>query len=144
MKMKPGPPSKFNQQLADQICDLMVDGNDLVEVCDILKLNRRTVYRWLNEYPEFDAQCARARETLTEVRLKQVRDKVVTAQAKGIDPNLLKIEVNFEQWIAERIAPRYSQRTKTEVSCRTANQFRSKRSTCLTCRTKSWKFLTSP
>jgi hypothetical protein len=115
-KLKPGPPSKFTQELADQICDLMVEGHDLVESCDILKLNRRTVFRWLNEYPEFDTQCARARETLTEVRLSKVREKVVKAQQTGVDPNLLKIEVGFEQWVAERIAPRYSTRTKTEVS----------------------------
>ena len=35
-KLKPGPPSKFTQELADQICDLMVEGHDLVESCDIL------------------------------------------------------------------------------------------------------------
>jgi hypothetical protein len=116
MSRSVGRPSKYTPELADQICETMVAGHDLVETCDILKLSRATVYRWLNEHPDFEAKCARAREALTEVRLSQVRDKIVKAQNSGVDPNLLKIEVGFEQWVAERIAPRYSTRTKTEVS----------------------------
>jgi hypothetical protein len=109
---KAGRPSKFTQEIADQICDLMIAGSDLVDVCETLKLNRRTVYRWMHENPDFDAQCARAREALTEFRLKKIRDKIEAAQKDGVDPHLLKIQVAFEQWEAEKIAPRYAKRTE--------------------------------
>ena len=113
---KVGRPSKFTQEIADQICDLMIAGSDLVDACEALKLNRRTVYRWMHENPDFDAQCARAREALTEFRIKKIRDKIATAQADGVDPQLLKIQVSFEQWEAEKIAPRYQQKNRTELT----------------------------
>jgi hypothetical protein len=114
--VKRGPPNKFSQEIADQICDLMAAGSDMIEACDTLKLNRSTVYRWMTQFPEFEAQCARARETLTDVRLKMIRDKITTAQEKGIDPALLRIQVSHEQWLAEKIAPRYQQRQRTELT----------------------------
>ena len=110
--VKRGPPNKFSQEIADQICDLMVAGSDMIEACDVLKLNRATVYRWMAQFPEFEAQCARARETLTDVRLKMIRDKITTAQEKGVDAALLRIQVSHEQWLAEKIAPRYAKRTE--------------------------------
>jgi hypothetical protein len=113
---KVGRPSKFTQEIADQICDLMAAGSDMIDACDTLKLNRRTVYRWMEDNPQFDAQCARARETLTDVRLKMIRDKITTAQEKGVDPALLRIQVAHEQWVAEKIAPRYQQRQRTELT----------------------------
>jgi len=109
---KSGPKSKFTQEIADQICDLMVAGSDLVEACEILKLNRRTVYRWMDDFPQFDTQCARAREALTDFRLNQIRTKVMTAETGTVDPHLLKIQVAHEQWLAEKIAPRYAKRTE--------------------------------
>lgn len=114
MKLKRGPPSKFTEEIGDQICDLMVNGHDMLDACEILKLSRGTVYRWLAANPEFEAQCARAREALTEHRLKEIREKIRSAQKNGVDPQLLKIEASFEQWQAEKIAPRYSQRIRNE------------------------------
>jgi len=113
---KAGRPSKFTQELADQICDLMIAGSDLVDACEALKLNRRTVYRWMHENPDFDAQCARAREALTDFRLKKIREKIETAQVEGVDPALLRIQVSYEQWMAEKIAPRYQTRQRTELT----------------------------
>ena len=115
-KFKSGPPSKFTQEIADEICDLMILGHDMLDVCDILKLNRPTVYRWLAQFPDFEAQCARAREALTEHRLKEIRERLKNAQKNGLDPQLLKIEASFEQWQAEKIAPRFSQKIRTEVT----------------------------
>ena len=112
---KPGPKSKFTQQIADQICDLMVAGSDMVEACEILKLNRSSVYRWMSERPEFETQCAHAREALTDLRLKKIRDKVMTA-GPDVNPHLLKIQVSHEQWLAEKIAPRYQQKHRTELT----------------------------
>ena len=110
--IKRGPPNKFSQEIADQICDLMIAGSDMVDACEALKLNRSTVYRWLVKHPEFEAQCSRAREALTDFRLKKIRNKIATAQSEGVDPHLLKIQVSFEQWEAEKIAPRYAKRTE--------------------------------
>ena len=114
--VKRGPPNKFSQEIADQICDLMIAGSDMVDACEALKLNRSTVYRWLVQHPEFEAQCARAREALTEVRLKKIRDRIEKAEKNGADPQLLKIQVSFEQWEAEKIAPRYQQKNRTELT----------------------------
>lgn len=110
MTKKTGRPSLYTEQLADQICELMYDGNSLIKACDELGLKRSTVFNWLDAHPEFATKCARARDALIEVRLHEIGEKIQTGAA---DPALLRIEVSHEQWVAERMRPKV---TRTEIS----------------------------
>ena len=89
----------------------------MVEACNYLELNRGQVYRWKDQYPEFDSLCTRAREAMMDKRLSDLRLSIKTAKKDKEDPTWFKIELGFEQWNAERIASRvYGPRTKTEVT----------------------------
>lgn len=110
MTKKMGRPSLYTEQLADEICELMYDGNSLIKACDALGLKRSTVWHWLEQHPEFSAKCARARDALIEVRLDMIDETIAEGTA---DPAYLRIQVSHEQWVAERMRPRV---TRTEIS----------------------------
>lgn len=66
-KKKMGAPkgsgSKYTEELADQICDLVSNGVNLRKVCRMEGMpSWRTVYDWVVAHPDFAARLARARE----------------------------------------------------------------------------------
>jgi hypothetical protein len=97
----------------------MVEGMDMTEACKALGLNRGTVYRWKDAYPEFESLCARAREAMMEKKISDLRASIDAYEVKKADPTWLKIRLSFEQWNAERVAPRmYGQKNRTEITGR--------------------------
>jgi len=121
---KVGRPAKYiySEELTNSIYDLVVEGKDMVQACNELGLNRGTVYRWKDQYPEFDSLCARAREAMMEKRISDLRTSINEYETKKTDPTYLKIKLSFEQWNAERIAPRlYGQKNRTEITGRDGN-----------------------
>lgn len=58
-----GRPSLFSQELADQICERLADGDSLRTICDEPEFpSRSTVFKWLAENKEFSDQYAHARD----------------------------------------------------------------------------------
>jgi hypothetical protein len=119
IKRRVGRPAKheYGPEISEKIYECLVAGMDMVEACSYLELNRGQIYRWKDQYPEFDSLCTRAREAMMEKRLSDLRLSIKDAKRDKEDPTWFKIELSFEQWNAERIAPRmYSPRVKTEVT----------------------------
>ncbi|MCO7468850.1 terminase small subunit protein [Stenotrophomonas maltophilia] len=68
-------PSKYSQQLADAICELLVDGKSLRTICSTAKMpSRSTVIRWLAENEGFRNQYARARELQADTLAEDILD----------------------------------------------------------------------
>lgn len=112
-----GRPSLYSEEAADKILDGLYDGLDMIDAIEAAGFKRRTVYEWMDAHPEFRIRCARARDALTEVRLKRLRDQIETAQRNGVDPAILRVLASHEQWAAERIAPKlYGSKVTTEVT----------------------------
>jgi transposase len=119
IKRRVGRPAlrEYSPELADEIAECMIAGMEMVEACDHLGLHAKTVYRWKEAHPEFDRLCAHAREGMMERRLSNLRQSIKQAKEKKEDPTWFKIELSFEQWNAERIAPRmYAPKNKTELT----------------------------
>ena len=58
-----GSGSKYTEEIADQICDLVSNGVNLRSVCRMDGMpSWRTVYNWVVEKPDFASRLARARE----------------------------------------------------------------------------------
>ena len=58
-----GSGSKYTEEIADQICDLVSNGVNLRKVCRMEGMPAwRTVYDWVVARPDFAARLARARE----------------------------------------------------------------------------------
>ena len=62
-KKKTGRPSSYVKEVADDICQLIAQGESLRKICERPGMpTRQTIFNWLDENKEFFDQYARARE----------------------------------------------------------------------------------
>ncbi|MBH1623872.1 terminase small subunit protein [Stenotrophomonas maltophilia] len=140
-------PSKHSQQLADAICDLLVDGKSLRTICSTAKMpSRSTVIRWLAENEAFRNQYARARElqadTLAEEildiadkavlgeRLKKDGKGKVLERQTGDMVERSKLMIDARKWYAGKLQPKkYGERVALDhgVQDNLADQLRAAR-----------------
>ncbi|HGM5034463.1 TPA: terminase small subunit protein [Stenotrophomonas maltophilia] len=140
-------PSKYSQQLADAICDLLVDGKSLRTICSTAKMpSRSTVIRWLAENEAFRNQYARARElqadTLAEEildiadkallgeRLKKDGKGKVLERQTGDMVERSKLMIDARRWYAGKLQPKkYGERVALDhgVQDNLADQLRAAR-----------------
>ena len=100
-----GRPSIYSKDIEDQIIGRMIEGESLVDICrDPAMPSRRTIYRWLDENPAFDARCARAREALADYLV----DKIEKMADETTEDNhqSQKVKIHTAQWRAMKMAPR--------------------------------------
>ena len=64
---KVGRPSSFTEEVGDEICRLISEGNSMRQVCLQPGMpTRETLMRWAEAVPEFQSALARARETCAD------------------------------------------------------------------------------
>lgn len=140
-------PSKYSQQLADAICELLVDGKSLRTICSTAKMpSRSTVIRWLAVNEAFRNQYARARElqadTLAEEildiadkavlgeRLKKDGKGKVLERQTGDMVERSKLMIDARKWYAGKLQPKkYGERVALDhgVQDNLADQLRAAR-----------------
>lgn len=102
-----GRPSSYSVEIADKICERMIEGETIAEICrDESMPSRRTVYDWQDAHPEFRTRCARAREGMAddfEARMQSVTEKV---EAGTLPPDAARVIVSNLQWRAAKAAPK--------------------------------------
>jgi len=113
---KAGRPSTYDQQVADRICELMAEGNDMGTICEMAGMpSRSTVSRWAAARPDFAEQCARAREALADFELDRL--KRIAEECTEENVNSTRVKLNHYQWRLMKIAPRrYGDRVQTEIT----------------------------
>lgn len=126
---KPGRPSTFTEKVARTICERIADGESLRSICrDDAMPDKSTVFRWLDEKPEFRDQYARAREeqadtladeivTIADEECTMVRAAKHPTAAKDDEAELEvvfdstavarnKLRVDARKWVAAKLKPR--------------------------------------
>jgi len=112
-KKQIGRPSKYSQDLADEICNRLAGGESLRSICrDDGMPAQQTVYVWLNRDKAFQDQYARAREEQAETHadeivaiadetpmIKEIRDK----EGNVID---ITLDSSYIAWQRQRIDAR--------------------------------------
>lgn len=104
-----GRPSKYNDEVADQICNWISEGKSLRSFCrDENNPGLRTVLDWLNddEKQSFRVKYARAREIQAEVmadELLEIADDTKPDQLKLAHD---KMKIETRQWIAAKLLPK--------------------------------------
>lgn len=98
------PRIPYTEDIADQIIELMVEGNDMVKACHQLDIARSTVYRWMDENPEFKARCARAREALADYDAFRIAEISTNATAESAQAD--RVRLAALQWLAAKRAPK--------------------------------------
>lgn len=110
-----GRPSKYSEALADRIVEAMIDGSDLVAICQQPGFpDRKSVYRWAAQHPDFAARLERAREALGDLAAYEIGQIAANCTAETAAADRVKLAA--QQWRASRLAPRrYSERRVNEL-----------------------------
>jgi hypothetical protein len=124
-----GRPTIFTQELADQICERLADGESLKGICAASDMpNRATVFRWLASNKDFCDTYARAREAQADVLADEIlviaddgsNDTYETEDGTRVNQDVIarsRLRVDARKWIAAKLKPKvYSDRVATTVS----------------------------
>lgn len=123
-------PTDFNQSIADVICERIADGTSLRKIClDDDMPCKASVFTWLNKYPEFSDQYARAREEQAESLADEIIDiSDESYNDHDIDDNgnvrvnneaiqRSKLRVEARKWVASKLKPkRYGDKLTQELT----------------------------
>ena len=111
-----GRPSTYSEEIADAICERMINGESLVKICkDENMPSRAAIYRWFDARPDFEARCARAREGMADFLVDEIEELADATTEANVQS--MKVKISTKQWRAMKIAPRiYGDRTRTEVT----------------------------
>jgi hypothetical protein len=119
---RPGAPSTFTQQLGDEICQRMAEGETLTEICRSPGMPAFfSVHRWAERHPEFGEAFARAREAQAHRWAEEVieisddsrndwitrqteRGEEVTVNHEHISRS--KLRVDSRKWLLARVLPK--------------------------------------
>lgn len=95
----------YSDELAEIICNRIANGESLRAICrDDDMPDRNTVLYWQNNYPEFYAKYARAREAQADYLDEQMQE--VADAATPEDVQVAKLRVGTMQWRASKMAPK--------------------------------------
>jgi hypothetical protein len=104
-KAKTGRPTAFCEQLADAICERLMDGQSLREICSAEEMpHRSTVIRWMEAYPSFATRVAHCRDMQADLM-----DDLVLEVARNCTPETAaadKVKIAAYQWRASKLAPK--------------------------------------
>lgn len=101
----------YTPDIAEMICIKLMEGESLISICKDKNMpSESTVYKWLNDIPEFSEQYARARE----VQAERYADEIINI-ADDISRDLIpfsgaiersKLQVDARKWIASKLLPK--------------------------------------
>lgn len=127
-KNKGGRPSKFTQEIADRLCELIMSGLSVHKICDFDDMPQRaTVNTWLTKNSEFSYQYAQALQFRTHLKAEERHELIENAfidirnLPEGVNANvwanLVKEQVRAIEWDAERLAAkRYKPKEEDRLS----------------------------
>ena len=109
-----GRPSDYTEALAQEICERIAAGDSLRMICQGPETpHMRTVWRWLDDRPEFASRYARARELQGD----WMDEKILTV-ADACTPETAaadRVKIDAYKWRAAKLAPKkYGDRIQQE------------------------------
>jgi hypothetical protein len=120
---------KFSQELFDEICEKIANGESLRKICKDDKMpNLTSVWKWLNNNEELSKQYARAREEQAETFVDEILeiadnnkdDTFIDENGKLIINQEViarsRLRVDSRKWIASKLKPkRFGDYTKIQA-----------------------------
>ena len=100
-----GRASDFHDEIATRICDLLMDGVSLRSICELEDMpGRTTVFRWMDENPDFASRYARARMLQADLM-----DDLILETANACTPATAqadRVKISAFQWRAAKLKPK--------------------------------------
>ena len=97
-------PSSYTEETADILCEEIAQGAALYRLCaehDDLPAER-TVYLWLEKYPEFVQKYTRARDRQQD----RESDHIIEIADTDPDPQRARVRIDARKWRASKLAPK--------------------------------------
>lgn len=117
-KAKQGAPTLYTEKLAEKICEKLANTEwGVHRVAKEFGITATSIFKWLNNYPEFADKYARAREMQAEFMAQSILDIADDSRSdtiitkKGDIPNTewinrSKLRVDSRKWLMSKLAPR--------------------------------------
>ena len=102
---KIGRPSSYTDAIANEICELLSEGNSLVRICKLPHMpDSRTVFEWLSrpEHEAFALNYTRARAQMTHHLAEQCLEIADLSK----DPAKARLQVDARKWFASKMLPK--------------------------------------
>ena len=112
----PKRPHPLDEGILDRICDGLIGGKSIVEVCAPEDMPHYTmVYRVMAKDEMFAKEIARAREAQQEAIIDET--VAMADKATPVDWQVVKMQIWARQWRAAKLAPKkYGDRAQVEVT----------------------------
>lgn len=100
-------PSKYSEELVNEICEKIADGESVRSICSREDMpERETIRLWLKDKPEFLGQYARAREDQADGLFDQALDILKEDFKDNVDVQAAKVRLDVIKWTAGKLAPK--------------------------------------
>ncbi len=96
-------PTKFNQKLADEICERLMNGESLrsISLSDHMP-QRSTIHHWLATNSAFSDQYVVARDFQADT----LADELIHIADTAEDVNKARLQVDTRKWAASKLKPK--------------------------------------
>src|ERR1035437_7416782 len=114
--MTTGRPTLYTEELTDNICDLIADGNSLKKIAAMEGMpDKASMFRWLSSYKRFSDNYARATEQRTEAQLEMLNELGDTAielsqstgeKRAGAVVQAIRVKADNLKWVMSKMKPK--------------------------------------
>jgi hypothetical protein len=101
-----GRPSSYTDDIADEICERLSSGESLLSITgDDDMPAQSSVYRWLNQYPDFQEKYAKARVAQAHAIAERAAE-MASGKFEITDPSFARLQLDAIKWMAGKLAPK--------------------------------------
>ncbi len=114
---KMGRPTKYSDEWARQLCDLISQGKSVVDICAMEgQPSRDSVYAWMREREDFSDMYARAREERADLLAAEILEIADTPCTNQVEVAQQRNRLDTRKWLASKLAPRkYGDRVEHDM-----------------------------
>ena len=115
---KMGRPSDYLEEVADDICSLLANGESLKTICERPGMpNRSTIYRWLRGNDDFRNNYARATEDRADAMFEDILTIADTVKEDAVEIAKAKLKIDTRKWVLSRMNPKkFSDKQSVDIT----------------------------
>jgi hypothetical protein len=106
-KAKGGRPTSFLDELADEICSRIVEGESLRSICRGNNMPHiSTIFNWFRTQPQFLEQYMRAKEQQADTNQEDIQQLAHDTIKGKIDPQAARVAGDLLKWSSSKLKPK--------------------------------------
>lgn len=102
-----GRPSDYNEELAKQICNLILEGNSIRAICSFVNMPHiATVMRWLSDNHDFAQHYALAKQQFAEFLFDEILEIADKCPNDSDSVSKAKLMIDARKYTVSKLAPK--------------------------------------